>query len=378
VTLDAPRSPAVLDDEASLPALLSRLDALAPAPVSLDTEADSFHHYFEKVCLVQVEVAGEIFLVDPLGPVPLAPLLSRLAPRKLLMHGADYDLRLLYRDQGFRAGTLFDTMIAAQLLGEREIGLAALLAKRLSVSLDKAHQRADWSARPLPPGLVAYAAADVAHLPALAASLEGELAEKGRLAWHEEECRRLAAAPFPPERETDPENDWRIKGTNALSAKERAFVRALWEVREARAQALDLPPFRVMTNERLLPAARLAAAGEGDLLTLFPGPRPLPGALALEIRRALDATRRLPPSAWPAPRRGAASESDPELDRFVDRLKKERDRKAQELGLDPGVLASRTVLTAAARALLLEKPTSPERLAAAAGISLWRAGLLAP
>ena len=377
MTFDAPRPTDLVDDPASLPALLARLDALAPAPVSLDTEADSFHHYFEKICLVQLEVAGEVFLVDPLGPVPLAPLLERLASRRLLMHGADYDLRLLYRDHAFRAGTLFDTMIAAQLLGEREIGLSALLSKRLGVALDKVHQRADWSARPLPPGMVAYAAADVAYLPALVASLESDLAALGRLAWHEEECARLAAAPFPRERASDPENDWRLKGTNALSAKERAFVRALWEVREARARALDLPPFRVMTNERLLPAARLAAAGEGDLLRLFPGPRPLPGALATEIRRVLDATRRLPPSAWPAPRRGEAAEADPELERTVEQMKKQRDRTARALGLDPGVLASRAVLTAAARALLLERPSSPERLAAAAGISRWRASLLA-
>ncbi|HQR47070.1 MAG TPA: ribonuclease D [Thermoanaerobaculia bacterium] len=294
MTSGALRPPAFVDDEPSLAALLARLDALPAEPVSLDTEADSFHHYFEKVCLVQVEVAGEVFLVDPLGGGPLAPLLERLAGRRLLMHGADYDLRLLFRDHAFRAGTLFDTMIAAQLLGEREIGLSALLSKRLGVFLDKAHQRADWSARPLPPGMVAYAAADVAHLPALVASLEAELAATGRLAWHDEECARLAAAPFPGRRETDPENHWRIKGTNALSAKERAFVRALWEVREARARALDLPPFRVLTNERLTAAARLAAAGESDLLKLFPGPRPLPGALATEIRRAVDAARRLP------------------------------------------------------------------------------------
>ena len=375
--VDAPRRATLVDDEAALPALLARLDALAADPVSLDTEADSFHHYFEKVCLVQVAVAGEIFLVDPLSAVPLAPLLERLASRRLLMHGADYDLRLLYRLEGFRAGTLFDTMIAAQLLGEREVGLSALLQNRLGVALDKAHQRADWSARPLPSGLVAYAAADVAHLPALVASLERDLAERGRLAWHEEECARLAAAPFPRERETDPETDWRIKGTNALPSKERAFVRAFWSVREARARALDLPPFRVLTNERLLAAARLAAAGESDLLKLFPGPRPLPGALATEIRQAIDATRRLPPSEWPAPRRADSVEADPELDRAVERLKAERDRKARELGLDPGVLASRAVLTAAARALLGERPSTPERLAASAGISLWRAGLLA-
>jgi ribonuclease D len=376
VPSDAPRPPVFVDDDASLAALLSRLDALPSADVSLDTEADSFHHYFEKICLVQLERAGDVFLVDPLAPVPLAPLLGRLAGRRLLMHGADYDLRLLYRNQGFRAGALFDTMIAAQLVGEREIGLQALLFRRLGVVLDKAHQRADWSARPLPPGMVAYAAADVAHLPALVASLKKDLAARGRLAWHEEECARLSSAPFPSQRAADPESDWRIKGTNGLTSKERAFVRALWEVREARARALDLPPFRVMTNERLLPASRLAAAGESDLLKLFPGPRGLPGALATEIRRAFEAARRLPPSAWPPPRHAEAAEADPALERVVEELKRERDRKAKALGLSPDVLASRAVLTAAARALLLERPPSPEHLAAAAGISRWRAELL--
>jgi ribonuclease D len=370
---DTPELPLLVEDESSLAVLLSQLDARASDDVSLDTEADSFHHYFEKICLVQVGTDLGISLVDPLAPVPLGPLLSRLAERRLLMHGADYDLRLLYRDHGFRAASLFDTAIAAQLAGEREVGLQSLLARRLGVSLDKAHQRADWSARPLPAGMVAYAAADVAHLPALVASLERDLAAKGRLAWHEEECARLVAAPFPRERETDPENDWRIKGTSGLTPRERAFVRTLWEVREERARALDKPPFRVLTNDRLLAAARLAAAGEGDLLKLFPGPRPLPGALAAEIRHALDAVRRSAPSAWPGPRRASPAHADPALERMVQRMKEVRDRTARELGLDPGILASRAVLTAAARALLVERPSSPARLAEASGISRWRA-----
>lgn len=374
---DAPLLPLLVEDEASYAALLSRLDPIPSAAVSLDTEADSFHHYFEKVCLVQVGTGDAIHLVDPLAPLPLAPLLSRLEGRRLLMHGADYDLRLLYRDHGFRAGSLFDTMIAAQLAGEREIGLQALLARRLGVSLDKAHQRADWSARPLLPDMVAYAAADVAHLPALAASLERDLAEKGRLAWHEEECARLAAAPFPRERVADPENDWRLKGTNGLTPRERAFVRALWEVREARAKTLDRPPFRVLTNDRLLEAARLAAAGEGDLLKLFPGPRPLPGPLATEIRRALDAVRRVPPSDWPGPRRTPPADVDPALEQIVLKMKDVRDRKAKALGLEPGVLASRAVLAAAAGCLVAGRFSSPERLAEASGISRWRAKLLA-
>ncbi len=376
MTRDVPRSAGWIDDEAALESLLSRLAGGPEGDVSLDTEADSFHHYFEKVCLLQLSVDGAAFLVDPLAGLPLARLLERLAGRRLLMHGADYDLRLLYRDHGFRAGALFDTMIAAQLLGEREISLQALLAKRLGVALDKAHQRADWSARPLSAGMVAYAAEDVAHLSPLAASLAADLEAAGRRAWHEEECARLAAAPFPGGRTRDPENDWRLKGTNALSGRERAFVRALWEVREARAQALDVPPFRVLTNDRLLHAAKLGAAGEADPARLFPGPRPLPAALAAEVKRVLAAAAALPSSAWPGPRRGEAAGADAALERMVESLKKGRDRTAAVLGLDPSVLASRAVLTTAARALLLDPSADPARLAAAAGISRWRAELL--
>ncbi len=370
------RPPVLVEDDAALEALLARLDAEEDAGVSLDTEADSFHHYFEKICLLQIEAGGDVWLVDPLVSLPLQPLLDRLAGRTLRMHGADYDLRLLHRDHAFRATALFDTMFAAQLLGESEISLQALLARRLGVVLDKAHQRADWSLRPLSAEMASYAAADVAHLPALVDSLTRDLAATGRLGWHAEECARLAGAPFPAERTSDPENGWRLKGTNALTAKERGFVRALWEAREERARALDLPPFRVLTNERLLHAARRAAAGEHDLVVLFPGPRSLPGALATEVRRALDAARRLPPSEWPEPRRAPPAESDPALEAAVETLKASRDRKAASLRLDPGVLASRSVLAAAARALLVEQTRDPARLAERSGISRWRAEIL--
>ena len=376
VTSPTPPPPVLVDDDVSLAGLLSGLDAAPDAPASLDTEADSFHHYVEKLCLVQIGIGSQVFLVDPLRSPPLAPLVERLAARALLMHGADFDLRLLFRSFRFRAQAVFDTMLAAQLLGEKEIGLAALLQKRLSVALDKAHQRADWSVRPLPPPMVAYAAADVTHLPALVSSLRADLESTGRLAWHTEECERLVSATFPAERISDPENDWRLKGTNALSDRERAFVRALWEVREARAAALDLPPFRVLTNERLLHAAKIAAAGEGDLLRLFPGPRSLPGAFSSEVRRALASASALPPEAWPRVRPREAAEADPALERAVERLRRERDRKAHALKLDPGVLASRGALTAVARAVLDGVPLSPERLAARSGISRWRAEIL--
>jgi len=366
----------VVAAEPSLRDLLSLLDESPEAPLSLDTEADSFHHYFEKVCLLQLASGGAAFVVDPLAGLDLAPLMSRIAGRTLLMHGADYDLRLLNRGFGFRARDVFDTMIAAQLLGEKEIGLAALLQKRAGVTLDKTLQRADWSARPLGPELLTYAASDVLHLPELVASLSADLAAKGRLAWHSEECARLAAAPFTAQKD-DPENDWRLKGTNALPNRERAFVRALWETREARAQELDRPPFRVLTNERLLFAAALAAKGEADLAKLSPGPRSLPPALEREVKDALAKARALPPEEWPGPRRGERVEPDPALEREIDKLKKKRDERATELALDPGIVASRAALTAAARVSRKNGRLTPDTLVADAGLSRWRAELLA-
>ena len=370
-------APPLIASAGALGDLLGRLDADAGAPAALDTEADSFHHYFEKVCLVQVGLGPDAFLADPLAGIDLAPLFSRLAARPLLMHGADYDLRLLYRGYGFRASELFDTMIAAQLVGAKEIGLAALLAARVGVSLDKAHQRADWSERPFSAAMSAYAAADVVHLPALVASLRNDLEATGRLAWHAEECARLAGTGFPSERAVDPENDWRVKGSNGVSDRERAFVRALWAVRDARARSLDRPPFRVLTNERLLAAATLAAKGERDLAKLFPGPRPLPPAFAQALREALETAAALPPSDWPKPRRGERTDADPTLEREVDALKKTRDAKAVALGLDPAVLGSRAALTAAARVKRAHGRITAALLVSEGGLSRWRAELLA-
>lgn len=369
-------TPRFVDRAEDLEAFAQQVDAADSIPIALDTEADSFHHYFEKVCLLQIACGPRVALVDPLA-VDLAPLLSRLQARRLLMHGADYDLRLLHRGHAFRATHVFDTMIAAQLLGEPEIGLAALLGKRVGVALDKVHQRADWSERPLSKDQLAYAAADVLYLPALVASLEKDLLAKGRLPWHREECGRLVSAPFT-QREDDPENDWRLKGTNGMSGKERAFVKALWEARETRAKAIDRPPFRVLPNDKLLHAASLAARGESDTGKLFPMQRPLPPPFARALREALEATRALAPEAWPGPKRSERGpDPDPALENAVERLKKKRDALSQELDLSPSVLAPKAALTAAARALLSNNTRlSPEGLAGEAGISLWRATLL--
>jgi len=371
----AAQTPLLVADAPALERLVDDLAAYPDDAVALDTEADSFHHYFEKVCLLQLARDGHAWLVDPLAGLDLAPLFASLAHRRLLLHGADYDLRLLSRGHGFTPREIFDTMLAAQLLGEKEIGLAALLSARLGVALDKSNQRADWSRRPLTASLVAYAASDVLHLHALVAILEADLQAKGRLAWHAEECARLLAQDLSPAPD-DPETDWRIKGSNALTPKERAFLREVWHARDERARALDLPPFRVLHNESLLTLSRRAAAGERELAALFP--RPVQAAFASRLMEALDAAHALPPSDWPPPRRSAPVRPEPELEKAVNRLKARRDAVAQRLGLDPGVLASRTVLVDVARAeLSARRPLPPADLVAATGISSWKADLLA-
>ncbi len=371
----AEQTPLLVAEPGTLGRLVADLEAHPADDVALDTEADSFHHYFEKVCLLQLARDGRAFLVDPLAGLDLAPLFTALSGRRLLLHGADYDLRLLARGHGFRPRTIFDTMLAAQLLGEKEIGLAALLASRLGVTLDKSSQRADWSRRPLSPTLVAYAASDVLHLHALVGLLEADLDAKGRRAWHEEECARLVAQDLSPAPD-EPDEDWRIKGSNALAPKERAFLRELWAAREERARALDLPPFRVLHNEALLALCRRAAAGETRLSELFP--RALPPAFAARLSEALGAAASLPPAAWPAPRRGPVVRPEPELEKAVNRLKARRDAVAQELRIDPGVLASRAALVDIARAeLAARRPLPAADLAAATGLSRWKAALLA-
>ncbi|HKQ61355.1 MAG TPA: ribonuclease D, partial [Candidatus Polarisedimenticolaceae bacterium] len=240
------------------PSLERALAAAGAATLALDCEADSLHHYPEKLCLVQLSAAGEDWLIDPLAfdLAALRPALEDRARPKIL-HGADYDLRLLGRDLGFRVAGLFDTMLAARLVGERAFGLAALLDKYLGVSLDKKHQTADWSRRPLPAELQRYAVADTHHLQPLAAALDERLRALGRRSWADEEFLRLESIRW---RETpDPEAWRRVRGAAGLDRRGLAVVRELYSWRDGEARRRDTPPFRVLSDERMAELARRVA-----------------------------------------------------------------------------------------------------------------------
>jgi len=340
-------------------ALAEAMAALEREPlVAVDTEAASFHRYHDRIFLIQLSSPLRTEIIDPLAVADLSPVGRLLADPKVekIFHDADYDLRILDRDYGFRARRLFDTRIAAQLAGEPAVGLAALLEKYAGVKLAKEHQKADWSRRPLPPAMLDYAAADTAHLPALRERLRARLTELGRLAWAEEEFTRLEdlrwtrAAASDGGGPGDPDAFLRVKRAKALAPRHLAALRELYRWREAQGAELDRATFRIIGNDALLAVAQALPRTPAELS----GIAALPASLAARHGPALlDGVRRalaLPESDLPRVERAPRQARDPGLDARVERLKAARNRAAAGLGLDPGVLCGRSTLEAVARA----------------------------
>ena len=331
----------------STEALDSWVSGLDGGPLALDTEADSFHHYREKVCLVQLSAQGRHALIDPLASIdftPIAATLSSSAVRKLL-HGADYDVRLLSRDFGLVVSGLADTMIAARLAGEPAYGLAALLEKYLGVALDKSHQRADWSRRPLPAAMRDYAVADTCHLEALAGLLDERLSALGRSSWAAEECLRLESVRWRDRGRDDPEPFRRTKGSRTLDRAGLAVLREVWGWRDAAARRRDRPPFKVLHDETLINLAKTPPASIGDLTRVSGVPASL--VRSPSAGELLDAVRRgvgCPEAERPDVRKEARERLDPAVEARIARIKQRRDELAAALALDPSLIASRAVL----------------------------------
>lgn len=336
-----------IDRQGDLDKLIRTIQRLPE--VAIDTEADSLHSYFDKVCLVQISIPGEDYVVDPLAEIDLNPLGDVLANPKItkILHGADYDLRILHRDFDFRISSLIDTMVCAQLAGYDAVGLAALLKKHFNVDVDKSHQRADWAMRPLPPRMLEYAALDTHHLIELASIMRGELERLGRWEWALEEFRRMEEIRF---RETEGDTEpWRkMKGLSKLDRRSLAVVALLHGWRDSIARELDRPPFKVMGNDAILEIAT-------TLPRSIDGLRAIKGVSAFHLskwgRRILGMVEEaiaMPEEALPARNESKPWLRDRNLERRIDRLKKVRDDVARDLKIDPAILAPRHLLTAVA------------------------------
>jgi ribonuclease D len=304
----------------------------------LDTEADSLHHFREKVCLLQVACAGHFALVDPLAISDMTPLLELLNLGELWFHGADYDLTLLQRTYGWKPLRMRDTQIAARLVGHRHFGLAALVKEMVGIELSKASQKADWSRRPLPDVMLRYAVDDVRYLLFIADRLLGELRAQGREEWFIESCLDLQADVA--ERLVAPkEEPWRVQGSGRLQPRGLAFLREAWIWRESIAEERDLPCFRVMSNKQMLAYAEHFERGDEVLPPA--GWRPRWKKAFSEVLKEAQA---LPMADCPPRMKRPKSRFSDEERALVDRLCGARDQVANGLEIESSLLGSRGTL----------------------------------
>jgi len=329
----------VVDTEEQLQEFLATLREASW--VAVDTEADSLHAYPEKVCLIQISTLFGDKLLDPLAGLNLAPVLEALSTHELIMHGADYDLRLLRKHHEFVPRAIFDTMLAARLLGVRQFGLSHLTESYLAVKLEKGPQKANWALRPLTERMERYARNDTRYLKPLADRLKQELQAKNRLGWHQEACARLIQ-DCTYEQIPDSDLVWRVKGSHLLGRQALAVLRELWRWREGEALSANRPPFFVMSHELLVELAAAAANGGGVSSLL---PRHLSerrrGGVLKAVARGLDLAADHQPRILKSMGRRP---SEAERRRFLD-LQNRRDAHAAELGIDPTLIASRGTLS---------------------------------
>jgi ribonuclease D len=357
------RSRLIVND-AQLTELLAKIEATGR--VAIDIEADSLHSYREKLCLLQISVPAVAgiddagpdveagfgtrdqrsrlqhdVIVDPLADLDLEPLRQALEDREIVLHGGDYDLRMLRRGLNFTAQRIFDTMIAARLLGVREFSLAALVKRYFGVELPKGSQKADWAKRPLPPRMAEYAINDVRYLLSLAEKLEAELDRHQRRDWLRQSCQRaIEQAAVARVRKQD--EFWRIRGSGSLQGQPAAVLRALWQWREKEAEMADRPPFHILQNEKLVDAAVSFASGSVPDYKHFSFRR------RQAFREAARTALAAPESDWPVLRRRFGTRPSAETVRRTEELRRRRDKSAEELGLEPSFIAPRHTLEAIA------------------------------
>ncbi|HEY4216756.1 MAG TPA: ribonuclease D [Gemmatimonadaceae bacterium] len=369
-TPQTPHIPLYLDTPATVDAFLA---SIADTRIlALDTEGASFHRFVDRIYLLQLSTREQTAVIDPLPigtPAGLGTLLED--PNvEVVFHDADYDLRLLQQDYGWHIRNIFDTRIAAQLLGLRAFGLAALLEKYFGLKVDKQHQRADWSMRPLTKGMLDYAAQDTINLLELRDRLKDELQRAGRWEWAREEFSLLEGTKWSND---DPGNAFlRIKGARDLTRRELGILREIAPWRDSIARQLDRATFRVLGNEQLLEVVRRKSTTREELAAIKGMPRGILESRGHELLAAVQRGLAVPEADLPRFPKSARWDRDPDFDTRVAALKTARDAIATRLDLDPGVLGARDRLEAVAR----KNPATAEEMASIPELKRWQLSVL--
>ncbi|HOE64011.1 MAG TPA: HRDC domain-containing protein [Candidatus Sumerlaeota bacterium] len=358
-----------------LKALIEKIE-LAPR-LALDTEADSLHTYYEKICLIQLSCDGAHYIIDPLAGYNLEEFLKILSEKKLIFHSADYDLRMMRSTFGFEPkGKIFDTLLAAQILGYKHFSLSALVERFFKVTLDKVKRKSNWARRPLSIQQLQYASEDTRFLMPLADILSAELERLGRSEWHWESCERAVAAAASGPEAPDLDEIWRIKGSGLLEQRQLPYLYYLWHWREIEARMVDRPPFKIMGNQQLIQLVHWAANNPGAPLSAGPRlPRNFFGARLDALKEAIAKAAQMPPSDWPQVRRGERPPVwEPDCRPLIKSLMIERHRSARALGIEPSFLAPRSALVNIAR----NRPQTLEEIIQFSGLLRWQATIIEP
>ncbi len=342
------------------------VDALAASDtIAVDTESNSLHAYRERVCLLQFSTASADYIVDPIA----LPDLSALAPlfadpaKEKIFHAAENDLLCLSRGFGFTFANIFDTMTAARTLGWPQVGLASILETQFGVVLNKKYQRADWGHRPLAAEMLDYARFDTHYLPALRQRLHDALVESGYWPEAREEFDRLARTRAEPSASADPLAFWRAKGSLDLPSSRAAVLQSLFQWREAQAERIDRPPFKVMSEASLVALARHAPTRVEDLARVG-GLSPLQVQRhGRHLLRAIQTGLQAPPLVRPPVER----EPDDVRERY-EKLHAWRKERARTRGVESDVIVPRGALRDMAR----RPPRTLDDLAQVADLGPWR------
>ncbi|MCB0174779.1 MAG: ribonuclease D [Anaerolineae bacterium] len=314
--------------------------------VAVDTESDSLYSYFEKVCLIQFSTQHNDYLVDPLAVdiSDLAPFFADESIQKIF-HAAEYDFLSLKRDYGFEFSNLFDTMLAARILGWSHYGLGSLLNKHFNLKLDKRFQRYNWGRRPLSKKALNYACLDTHYLIPLREIQIKALNEQNRLQEAVEAFERMTQVE-PTIKTFDPDDFWRVKNSRELHPQEQAVLRELFILRDKIARKLDRPAFKVMNDASLVELARIQPLSLNALKQTKGLGSKLIQHNGLEILEAINQGQAAPPPKYPANHHHRPD------DRILNRyelLRRWRNDLAASRGVEPDVIMNNHALMSIAQ-----------------------------
>jgi len=336
--------------------------------IGFDLEADSMHHFPEKVCLLQVATKNNIFVIDTIKLKDLSLLKPIFSDKDItkIFHGADYDVRSLFRDFNIEINNLFDSELASRFLGVRETGLEAVIRHRFNVFLEKKFTKRDWSKRPLIDDMLYYAVDDVRYLVTLSEILEKELYDIGRLSWVREECDILCRVR--PDANNGEPLFLKFKGAGKLRQENLAVLEALLGFRKEVALKKDVPFFKIIGNASLLKLAETRPDSINKIINTNALSKKQMDIYGKELLSIIHKAMKMPQGMLPVyPKKKAYAIPTAALQR-IEVIKTWRDKKAEKLNIDPGLLLNKALITA----IGIDNPGSFSELEQISGMKNWQ------